>query len=252
MSGFRLFLMAVGRLIHNDGIIALLPLQRFCWRGVLFTKLKQNTINNPLNQNIMKTLIKTLIASSLTAIVLTTSLFAGNVSALEIRPEKSISVGNIKRVYVQGNVEVLLIQSNAKGVSYTDDNTGTAKVTQDGDILRITSADGSLAKLVVYVNDIYRIDASGNAVIKTQGKLNVKYLQVFMKGNAHADLNTSTEGLYTVINENADLKLSGSTDDHTLVMSKTPKLTIDKFAALKTNISSIETLAIDKQVAAVR
>jgi len=33
--------MAVGRLIHNDGIIALLPLQRFCWRGVLFTKLNK-------------------------------------------------------------------------------------------------------------------------------------------------------------------------------------------------------------------
>ncbi|SER44515.1 GIN domain-containing protein [Pedobacter rhizosphaerae] len=200
----------------------------------------------------MKTAIKTLIATSLTALIFSTSLFATSVSAMETKISKTIENKNIRRIYVKGNVEVLLIQGTAKGVSYTDDNTGTAKVTQEGDILRITSTDRHLTKLIVYVNDIYRIDASENAVIKTQGKLKVKYLQIFMKGNAHADLNTSTIGLYTVINENADLKLSGSTDDHTLVMSKTPKLTIDKFAALKTKISSIETLAIDKQIAVVR
>jgi hypothetical protein len=200
----------------------------------------------------MKTSIKTLIATTLTALVFTTSLFATSASAIETKTSKTVAIRNIKRIYVKGNVEILLVQGAAKGVSYTDDNTGTAKVTQEGDILRITSIDRNLTKLVVYVNDIYRIDASENAVIKTQGKLTVKYLQIFMKGNAHADLNTSTEGLYTVINENADLKLSGSTDEHTLVMSKTPKLTIDKFAALKTKISSIETLAIDKQVAIVR
>lgn len=51
-----------------------------------------------------------------------------------------------------------------------------------------------------------------------------------------------------MISDYADLKLSGSTDIHTLVMGKSQKLTIDKFAALKTNISSIETDAVEKKL----
>lgn len=42
------------------------------------------------------------------------------------------------------------------------------------------------------------------------------------------------ESLYTVIENNADLKLSGATEKHTLVLGKTPKLNLDRFAALTT------------------
>lgn len=199
----------------------------------------------------MKTAIKTFVATSLTAIFLSTAMFSVAVSANEIKPVKTITAGNFKRISVKGNVEVTLIQRSTCGVSYTIDNDGTAKIIQDGDNLKIASISRELAKVVVYVNDIFRIEASENAVVKTEGKLTTQFLQLFLSGNAHAEINTSTEGLYTVIKDNANLKLSGSTDSHTLVMGKTQKLTIDKFAALKTNISSIETLAIEKQIAAV-
>lgn len=199
----------------------------------------------------MKTSIKTLIASSLTAIVLSTAVFTTSVSANEIAPVKVSTVNNFKRVSVKGNVEVTLIQRGTAGVSYADDNTGNAKIIQDGDILKISSADKGITKVIVYVNDLFRIEASENAVVKTEGKLTTQFLQIFLKGNAHADINTSTEGLYTVIKDNADLKLSGSTDNHTLVMGKTQKLTIDKFAALKTNISSVEIVAVEKEIAAI-
>lgn len=199
----------------------------------------------------MKTLIKTLIASSLTAIVLSTAVFTTSVSANEIAPVKVSTVNNFKRVSVKGNVEVTLIQRGTAGVSYADDNTGNAKIIQDGDILKISSADKGITKVIVYVNDLFRIEASENAMVKTEGKLTTQFLQIFLKGNAHADINTSTEGLYTVIKDNADLKLSGSTDNHTLVMGKTQKLTIDKFAALKTNISSVEIVAVEKEIAAI-
>lgn len=197
----------------------------------------------------MKTSIKTLIASSLTAIVLSTAVFSTGVSATEITPVKVSKVGNFKRVSVKGNVEVTIIQRTTAGVSYAEDNFGTAKIMQDGDNLKISSSDNGLTKVVVYVNDIFRIEASENAIVKTEGKLTTKFLQIFLKNNAHAEINTSTEGLYTVINDNADLKLSGSTDNHTLVMGNTQKLTIDKFAALKTNISAVETVAIEKEIA---
>ncbi len=198
----------------------------------------------------MKTSIKTLIATSLTAIVLSTAVFSTTVSAA-VNPLTISAVKTFKKISVSGNVEVTLIQRTATGVAYTDENVGTAKIMQEGDILRITATHGSTAKIIVYVDDIYRIEASGNAVVKTEGKLISKYLQIFLKGNAHAEINTTTEGLYTVIQDDADLKLSGSTDNHTLVMGNTQKLTIEKFAALKTNISSIEFTAVDKEIASI-
>ncbi|CAH0300540.1 hypothetical protein SRABI27_04376 [Pedobacter sp. Bi27] len=200
----------------------------------------------------MKTSIKTLIATSLTAIVLSSALFTTSVSATEKEPDAILKISAFKRISVKGNVEVTIIQRSNPGISYTDDNTGTAKVMQDGDNLKITSTSTEKAKLTVYVNDFYRIEASENAIVKTEGKLKTKYLQIFLKGNAHAEINTSSEGLYTVIADNADLKLSGSTDQHTLVMGKSQKLTIDRFAALKTNISSVETFAIEKEIAAIK
>ncbi|KRT14296.1 hypothetical protein ASU31_19990 [Pedobacter ginsenosidimutans] len=200
----------------------------------------------------MKTSIKTLIATSLTAIVLSSAVFTTSVSAIEKEPHTILKISAFKRISVKGNVEVTIIQRSNPGISYTDDNTGTAKVMQDGDNLKITSTSTEKAKLTVYVNDFYRIVASENAIVKTEGKLRTKYLQIFLKGNAHAEINTSSEGLYTVIADQADLKLSGSTDQHTLVMGKSQKLTIDRFAALKTNISSVETFAIEKEIAAIK
>jgi hypothetical protein len=200
----------------------------------------------------MKTSIKTLIATSLTAIVLSSTVFTTSVSAAEKEPDAILKISAFKRISVKGNVEVTIIQRSTPGISYNDDNTGTAKVMQDGDNLRITSTSSDRTKLTVYVNDIYRIEASENTIVKTEGKLKTKYLQIFLKGNAHAEINTSTEGLYTVIADNADLKLSGSTDQHTLVMGKSQKLTIDRFAALKTNISSVETFAVEKEIAAIK
>ncbi|GGH02046.1 GIN domain-containing protein [Pedobacter zeae] len=200
----------------------------------------------------MKTSIKTLIATALTAIALSSAAFTSPVSATEKEPGTILKAADYKKISVKGNVELTIIQRSNPGIFYNDDNTGTAKVIQDGDHLKITSISAEKTKLTVYVNDFYRIEASENAIVKTDGKLRTKYLQIFLKGNAHAEINTSTEGLYTVISDNADLKLSGSTDNHTLVMGKSQKLTIDRFAALKTNISSIESAVIEKEIASIK
>jgi len=186
----------------------------------------------------MKTSITTLTKSLLAAVVLSASIFSTAVSAEEKQPVKISAPKNFDKVVVSGNVEVTLIQNGREGVSYNDDNTGKVKVIQDGSALKITSADNSPAKITVYVKNIYRVQASDDAVVKTDGKLDVKYLQVFLKGNALAQINAKTESLYTVMEESADLKLSGSTQTHSLVMGSTPKLNLDKFAALKTEINS--------------
>ncbi|MBO9673075.1 MAG: DUF2807 domain-containing protein [Sphingobacteriaceae bacterium] len=186
----------------------------------------------------MKTSIKTLTKSVLAAIVLSSAIFSTSVMAGEKQPTKMSAPKNISQVIVSGNVEITLVQGKKESVSYNDDNTGKVKVIQDGHALKISSADGNTAKITVYVNNIYRVQASENAVVKTAGKLDSKYLQLFLNGNATAEINSDTESLYTVIEDRADLKLSGATGEHILVMGATPKLNLDRFAAMKTKVSS--------------
>ncbi|WP_157255446.1 GIN domain-containing protein [Pedobacter sp. Leaf216] len=186
----------------------------------------------------MKTSITTLTKSLLAAVVLSASIFSTSVSAEEKQPVKISAPKNFDKVMVSGNVEVTLVQNGREGVSYNDDNNGKVKVIQDGSTLKITSADDSPAKITINVKNIYRIQASDDAVVKTDGKLDVKYLQVFLKGNAAAKINSNTESLYTVMEERADLKLTGKTANHIVVMGNTPKLNLDKFAALKTEMTA--------------
>nr|WP_315422692.1 DUF2807 domain-containing protein [uncultured Pedobacter sp.] len=192
----------------------------------------------------MKSSIKTLTKSLLAAIVLSSAIFSTSAMADEKQPTKVSAPKNVKQVIVNGNVEITLVQRLKEGISYNDDNTGKVKVIQDGYALKISSEDKEVAKITLYVNNINRINASDHAVVKTQGKLDVKYLQVFLKGDAVAEINSDTEGLYTIIENNADLKLSGATEKHTLVMGKTPKLNLDRFAALTTEMSSPDTNAL--------
>ena len=191
----------------------------------------------------MKISIKTLTKSLLAAIVLSSSIFSTSVMADEKQPTKVSAPKNVNQVIVSGNVEITLVQREKEGISYNDDNTGKVKVIQDGYALNISSEDKEVAKITLYVNNIYRVKASDNAVVKTLGKLDVKYLQVFLKGNAVAEINSDTESLYTVIENHADLKLSGATEKHTLVMGRTQKLNLDRFAALTTEMSSPDTNA---------
>jgi len=190
----------------------------------------------------MKTAIKTLAETLFAAIVLTSSIFVTNVTANEKQPVKISAPKNFNKIMVSGNVEVTLIQNGTEGITYSDDNTGKVKVIQDGYNLKISSADKGLAKVTVFVNDIYRVQASDNVVVKTAGKLDVKYLQVFLKGNAVAKINSNTESLYTVIEDHSDLKLSGATQNHNLVMGRTQKLDLDRFSASKTEMNTPETI----------
>jgi hypothetical protein len=212
----------------------------FCLYLRLIIKTITKTLYKNINNSIMKTSIKTLATSVFAVIVLTSSIFASNVVANEKQPVKITAPSGISKVIVSGNVEVTLIQNGTEGVSYNDDNTGKVKVMQDGSGLKISSEDKALAKITVYVKNIYRIQASDDAVVKTEGKLDVKYLQVFLTENAVAKINSNTESLYTVIEDHSDLKLSGSTENHSLVMGKTQKLDLDRFSALKTELNTPE------------
>jgi len=188
----------------------------------------------------MKTSIKTIIAMASAVITLTVSL-PSHSRATEKTETVLNKIQNFRRIVIKGNVEVMLVQRPAIGISFADDNAGSVKVMQQGEVLRITGLNKEICKLIIYVNDIYRIEADQNAVVRTEAKLSTKYLQIILKGNAFADIDSSSEGLYTEILDNSTLKLKGNTNRHTLVMGKAPNLTIDRFAAVQTEVSQVET-----------
>jgi translation elongation factor P/translation initiation factor 5A len=187
----------------------------------------------------MKAYLKTQIAMVSVIILVLTYLFPTAASAAADKPSKTDQVAPFRKILIKGNVEVLLIQRSKVGVSYTDDNEGAARITQQGDVLSITGASVTTGKLIVYVSEIYRIEADENAIVKTQGILSVKYLQIILKGNAIADVNTTSQQLYTAIYDNSTLYLRGNTDTHFLVMDKTQKLTFDQFAVLHTQLTDL-------------
>ncbi|TCD16863.1 hypothetical protein EZ456_23920 [Pedobacter psychrodurus] len=186
----------------------------------------------------MKTSIKTLIAMA-SAVIALTAILPTSLWATEKTETMFYKTPNFRRIVIKGNVEVMLVQRANVGIAYADDNAGNVKVTQQGEVLRITGLNKETCKLVIYVNDIYRIEADQNAVVKTEAKLTTKFLQIILKGNAVADIDTSCEGLYTEILDNSALKLKGNTDRHTLIMGKAPNLTIDHFAAALTEVSQV-------------
>lgn len=194
----------------------------------------------------MKTSIKIQITRALTALLFITTALPVSVFATDKNPIKTSNTTPIRRISIKGNVEVILVQGLPESISYTDDNTGRVKVIKNGGILRIIGNSQESSKLFIYINDIYRIEAEDNVVVKTEGWLRTKFLQIFLRGNAKADLRTSTQGLYTSLHDHAHLKLSGSTDDHTLEVGDTQKLNVDNFVALKTQYLSVETLAFER------
>lgn len=174
----------------------------------------------------------TIILSTITAIPV-------SILATE-KPIKPSSGAQYRKISIQGNIEVTMVQRKSEGVYYADDNTGSAKVVRNSGMLTITGTSKAPSKLFIYVNDLYRIEATDNAVVRTEGKLNTKFLQIFLKGDARADIQINTQGVYTAISDNANLKLSGSTNDHIQAAAKKQKLNTNDLVVLKaSNISRL-------------
>ncbi|KIA95080.1 hypothetical protein OC25_06985 [Pedobacter kyungheensis] len=183
----------------------------------------------------MKRYLKTQIALLL-IILLLIPLCPTLANAKLHKPIKTGRISPFRKILIKGNIEVLLIQKPGLNISYTDDNEGNALVTQQGEILSITGTSTTRCKIRVYVNELYRIEASENAIVKTDGILSLKYLQIILKGNSSADINTTSQQLYTAIHDKSKLYLKGNTDTHFLFMDKTPSLTFDQFAVLRTQL----------------
>jgi len=82
------------------------------------------------------------------------------------------------------------------------------------------------------------ITASDNATVKTFGKFTALSLDVNLKDQATASLNTNTISLYTNLTGQSSLTLTGNTADYSAVMGSIAKVNMAQFAAENTNIQS--------------
>jgi hypothetical protein len=189
----------------------------------------------------MKTLINSVLKSSLVAVILSASLFSLNASAATVNFDKSNPDNEIKKLVVSGNTNVLLVQSHSQAVKMDDQDMSKVSVKQIGHTLTISSNESQPVNVIVYVNDIYRIDASDKAVVNTAGKFNVTDLQIMLKDDAKARVKTNTKSIYTVVNDHANLKLIGTTENHISQTNKLAKVDVNKFAASNTQMVSSPT-----------
>ena len=194
----------------------------------------------------MKTLLKTALTLAFTAIVLSASSFSSSAALSGRKLEMSLSNPEIKKVIVTGNVKVYLVQSKTEWVNYDESQADKIIVKQVGNTLTLGSTTNELVTMTVYVKDLYRIDASNTAEVRTAGCFKLKNLQVLLKDNARARVKANTESLYTVINGNADLELLGTTGNHILKSHGSATLNTERFAALKTeHVAADETIALN-------
>lgn len=193
----------------------------------------------------MKTSIKNLSLTVLTTVVLTSSAFASvdeqkstNTNQITILNQ----VKNINKLVVAGNVEVFLIQAPTESVKVYDSYySKNALVQEEEGVLRISSFQKETLKVAVYVNNLSSIQASDNAAVKTFGKVSFLTLDVILKDKASADITANTINLYTLVKDNASIKLSGSTEDHTALLGSVANMSMNEFAAKSSSISSIAT-----------
>jgi len=180
----------------------------------------------------MKTLTKTLLSAILAVVVLTSS----SMTAVTAGTVKVETVSNsFNKIWVGGNVKIILTQSEKEGVFVDEDfNADKTSIKGRGQTLYVNSmADGQVT-IRVSVKDLQRIEAAGSAVVVTSNNFDVAYLQVFLSQSAKARVSAMTGSLYTVISDDATLKMSGSANEHTLMASNMKNVKFADFVSLKT------------------
>lgn len=197
----------------------------------------------------MKTLAKILCATAFTAIFLASAFTATFASATLPAKVGKATPFSFNRIQITGNVTVIISQGFRERVTADSDfNRSNVSVRKKGYTLMINSTATEPITINVSVVDLQRIDASNDVVVRTAGKIQVQHLQVLLKDQAVAEVDANTESLYTYIRGNADLKLSGTTQDHIVSKDGMSKLTLQNFVALKSTMETpaSELLAVSK------
>jgi len=191
----------------------------------------------------MKTLAKSLFAAALTAVVLTTSAMTTFAAEPTVKETKASSTASFNKIWVSGNVKIVLTQGDKQSVvgthNYDSKNTS---VLSKGNTLYINSTETGQVNLNITVKDLERVEAYGQSVVVTSNTFDVKNLQLFLNQSATAKISTTAASLYTIVKDNAVLKLNGSANQSTLVASNMKNVKLGDFVSLKSDSYASEAI----------
>ena len=182
----------------------------------------------------MKTLAKTVFALALTAVVMTSTMATTFAAEPVVAASKTSSLASFNKIWVSGNVKIVLTQGDEQSVNagYNYDSTKTS-VLSKGQTLYINSMESGQVTLNITVKDLQRVEAYGQSLVVTSNNFEVKNLQLFLSQSATANIKTTAGSLYTVIKDDAVLKLNGTASESTLIASNIKNLKVADFASLK-------------------
>jgi hypothetical protein len=229
----------VGLAVTYAGILPGFCLQRFLQEGVLITE-KQKKI---LKYKDMKTLTKTLFAAALTAVVLSSSIM----TTFAAEPTKAVatasSLTSFNKIWVSGNVKIILTQGDKQNVVGTDNyDAKKTSVLSQGQTLYINSTESGQVTLNITVKDLQRVEAYGQSVVVTSNNFDVKNLQLFLNQSSTAKVKTTAASLYSVVKDNAVLKLNGTAVQSTMIAENSKNVKLNDFASLKSETYASEAI----------
>jgi hypothetical protein len=198
----------------------------------------------------MKNLAKTLFAAAITAAVLTSSVattFAAEPLVTEVTPS---ALRSVNRIWVSGNVKIILKKGDTQSVVGTDNyDASKTSVLSNGQTLYINSLESAQVTLNITVKDLERIEAYGRSVVVTSNNFDVKNLQLFLSHSANVKIKTTAQSLYTVVKDDAVLKLNGTAARSTMVAGNMKNIKLSDFASLKSESYASEAIMKGDQTA---
>jgi acyl CoA:acetate/3-ketoacid CoA transferase beta subunit len=190
----------------------------------------------------MKTTTNTLFAAFTVFLITLTAMQAS--AAHNFKTFDTPIIG-INKIWVSGNVKVILTQSEVESVSVDETyNANNTSIQTKGQTIYINSAEQHQVTIRVSIKDLQRIEAAGGSSVVSSGNLSVKYLQVFLNQCATAKIKTTAGSVYTVITDQAVLKMSGTADEHILVAKNMRNARIRNFLTQKTESKLLDAIAM--------
>lgn len=182
----------------------------------------------------MKTLTKTVFAAALTALLVTSAMLS-SFAAERVNLKTTASTSSkFNRIWVSGNVKIILTQGNLQKIEGAGNyDAAKTSVSTDGRTLFINSEETQQVTLEITVKDLERIEAYGQSVVVTSNNFDVKYLQLFLSQSATAKIETTAGSLYTVVKDDAVLKLNGTADESTLIASNMKNVKTAAFTSFR-------------------
>lgn len=137
------------------------------------------------------------------------------------------------KIWVSGKVKLILVQGQEEGVrGLLNYNPEMTSVQQQGQTLIINTMEREYVTLEITLKELHRIEAYGESTVTTVKNFNTKNLQLFLSQSAVAKIKTKADHIYTVVSDDAVLKVSGDVGRSTLYGVKRRNVNFNNLASL--------------------